>query len=233
MSRRSLKQTLVDRCATASRCMLAYRSQAPRPGAAATQAAPKQHAATLPPLALPRTAAAGAPDAALCCTLRCGPSVFAPRTYGYRPVFSFKLVAPISYAAVAEHAAGHSSVVSTQSLLANFGRHVLAYQAAHAARRGFQPHEVCWFLQLPDRVAEGAAARPLSFSVQMGSPPCAASFMLSMSVATLHAAMLAAKKRVLETAAQGLGARAVQQIVCACCVLCDRSCACGRSCSRK
>jgi hypothetical protein len=220
MARRSLKQSLVDRCATASQYVHMYRSQAPCARTTAKPAAPKSHAATLP-----INAATGAPDAALCCTSRCGPSIFAPRTYGYRPVSSFKLVAPISHIAIAVHAASHCAAASTQSLLATFGRHVLAYQEAYSARCGCHPHEVCWFLQLPDRVAEGAAARPLSFSAQMGSPPCAASFTLCFNIATLHAAMLVAENEVLETMTQGLGARGVRQCASACCVLCGRSCA--------
>jgi hypothetical protein len=177
----------------------------PPAGTKATSAS-AQYSAALPPLALPSTAAACAPDAALCCTSRRSPSVFAPRTYGYRPISSYKVCCPISLASIATHASSHSAVAGVQSLLADVGRHTVAYQAAHAARCGREPHEVCWFLQLPYRTAEDTAACPLSFSTQLGSAACVASFMLFFNVASLHALLLTAEEELLQNTAHGLGA---------------------------
>jgi hypothetical protein len=192
---RSVKQSLTARCAAAADALLACSSQAapsaaeaaavlatsrdttmshiPRNGllASTLAAAPAARRMPLPPLALP--AARGA-DAALCCTSQSSPSVFAPRTYG--------------------HAARHSAVSGMPGLLADFARHTMAYQAAFARRCDRRPYEICWFHQLPYRVATGAQ---ISFSTQMGSQACVAAFVLSYNVSSLEAMLQLKEQEVL------------------------------------
>jgi hypothetical protein len=215
----TLQQSLKDRHAAALASLRACRSKTTGPLPAvgpigATDRPPErmvamsalgQHTAALPPLALQSADAACIPNAALCCTSRCAPSVFAPRKYGYRPISSFQVLRPIPLAAIAAHAAAHSAIAGTQSLLTELGRHTLAYQTTHAAHCGREPHEVCWFIQLPYRADKSPAGCPLSFSTQMGSSACFASFILFYHVNSLHAALLTAEADVLENAAQSLG----------------------------
>jgi hypothetical protein len=142
--------------------------------------------------------------AALSCPMQRSPSVFAPRTYGDRPVSAFRFHAPISLDLVAA-SSQHGAPAELAQVLAAFSRHTLAYQATVARRCGQEPHNVCWFVQLP---YHGAPGLPLSFSTQMGSPECLASSTVGMMLGHLEAMMLIEERSFLErgslTGVQGL-----------------------------
>jgi hypothetical protein len=134
------------------------------------------------------------PGTALCCAQHRSPSIFSPQTYGPRPVTTFRHHAPLSIDLVAAHASSHAAPASWPDVLADFGYHTAAYQAAAAQRGGLQRRDVCWFLQLPWQVAPGV---PLSFSTQIGSDECCASSSLAMSLLSLEEVMLRSERRLL------------------------------------
>jgi hypothetical protein len=135
--------------------------------------------------------------AVLTCPAQHRPSVFAPCTYGYRPLSAFRIHAPISVDLVTAHTCRHSAPGGLPSVLADYSHCVLAYQAAVALRCGHAPHDVCWHVQLPWHVAPGV---PLSFSTQMGSAECFASFNVAATVASLEIMLLMRERSLVQSA---------------------------------